>query len=81
MDEKISKHVKKLQYFKFKIMGFTKIESCNLARIKENSRYYLEDLWETWGYNALILHYGGWHKSKLKDEFEDLQETLKTQDS
>ena len=81
-EEKDIKTYKKLQYFKFKIMGFTKIESCNLAGIKESSRYYLEDLWETGGYNALIPHYGGGRKSKLKDyQFEDLQETLKTKDS
>ena len=38
-EEKDIKTYKKLQYFKFKIMGFTKIESCNLAGIKESSRY------------------------------------------
>ena len=73
---------KKLQYFKFKKMGFTNIESCRLAGIKESSRYYLDNLWEKGGYNQLIPHYGGGRKSKLKKEQqEELKEILKTKES
>ena len=39
-NEKDVKTYKKLQYFKFKKMGFTKIESCELAGVKESNRYY-----------------------------------------
>ena len=83
LDEETNiKTYKKLQYFKFKLMGCTKIEACKLAGIKESSRYYLEDLWETGGYNALIPHYGGGRKFKLNDnELEDLKKILKTQES
>ena len=35
---------KKLLYFKFNKMGFTKIESCNLAGFPESSRYYLDEI-------------------------------------
>ena len=49
---------KKLQYFKFNKMGFSKIESCKLAGFPESSRYYLDDLWAEGGYNSLIPHYG-----------------------
>ena len=76
------KTFKKLQYFKFKKMGFSKIESCNLAGLKESSRYYLEDLWEKGGYSALIPHYNGGRKSKLNDEdMENLEKILKSKDS
>ena len=42
--EKDVKVFKKLLYFKFKEMGYSKIESCNLAGFPESSRYYLDDL-------------------------------------
>ncbi len=81
-DEKDIKTYKKLQYFKFKKMGFTKIESCKLAGIKESSRYYLDDLWDKGGYNSLIPHYGGGRKSKLKNkELDELKEILNTKES
>lgn len=81
-DEKDIKTYKKLQYFKFKKMGFTKIESCKLAGIKESSRYYLEDLWDKGGYNSLIPHYGGGRKPKLKNkELKELNEILNTKES
>lgn len=81
-EEKNIKTYKKLQYFKFKQMGFSKIKSCELAGIKESSRYYLEDLWEEGGYNALVPNYGGGRKSKLKEkDLEDLKKILKTQES
>ena len=81
-NEKDIKTYKKLQYFKFKKMGFTKIESCELAGVKESSRYYLEDLWEKGGYNSLIPHYGGGRKSKLKNkELTELNEILITKES
>ena len=72
---------KKLQYFKFNKMGFSKIESCKLAGFPESSRYYLDDLWAEGGYNALIPHYGGGRKSKLsKKQQKDLEIKLKTKD-
>ena len=82
MNKKNIKTCKELQYFKFKQMGFSKIKSCELAGIKESSRYYLEDLWEEGGYNALVPNYGGGRKSKLKEkDLEDLKKILKTQES
>ena len=81
-NEKDVKTYKKLQYFKFKEMGFTKIESCELAGVKESSRYYLEDLWNKGGYNSLIPHYGGGRKSKLKNnELDELIEILNTKEN
>ena len=73
---------KKLQYFKFKEMGFSKIESCKLAGLKESSRYYLEKLWYIGGYNSLVPHYGGGRSSKLTDEqLNDLKNKLNQKDS
>ena len=75
------KTFKKLLYFKFKLLGFSKIDSCNYAGIKESSRYYLDDLWDNGGYNALIPHYGGGRKSKLSEkQIKDLKEILDTKD-
>ena len=59
---------KKLIYFKFKEMGFSKIKFCELAGFPESSRYYLEDLWAEGCYNSLIPHYGGGCKSKLTEK-------------
>ena len=73
---------KKLLYFKFKEMGFSKIKSCELAGFPESSRYYLEDLWAEGGYNSLIPHYGGGRKSKLSDkQLNNLKIKLESQDS
>lgn len=80
--EKDVKVYKKLTYFKFKRLGYSKIESCQLAGIKENSRYYLEDLWEEGGYNSLIPHYNSGGKSKLNErQQKELKEILQTKDS
>ena len=63
-------------------MGFSKIESCELSGINEDGRYYLENLWDKGGYNALIPHYGGGRKSKLKEnELKELTEILQKDDS
>ena len=73
---------KKLLYFKFNKMGYSKIESCNLVGFSESSRYYLDDLWAEGGYNALIPHYGGGRNSKLSDEqLNDLKIKLSKKDS
>ena len=73
---------KKLLYFKFKAMGYSKIKSCELAGFPESSRYYLEDLWAEGGYTSLIPHYGGGRKSKLSDkQLSDLKIKLEFQDS
>ena len=72
---------KKLPYFKFKEMGFSKIKSCELAGFLESSRYYLEDIWAEGGYNLLIPHYGGGRKSKLSDkQLNDLKIKLESRD-
>ena len=76
------KTFQKIQYFRFKKMGYTKIEACKLAGLNESSRYYLDDLWEKGGYNALIPHYNGGRKSKLSNEdMETLEKILKSKDS
>ena len=73
---------KKLSYFKFRKLGYSKIESCKLAGIKENSRYYLEDLWEEGGYNSLIPHYNAGGKSKLNEnQLKELKKILQKWDS
>ena len=73
---------KKLLYFKFKEMGFSKIKSCELAGFPESSRYYLEDIWAEGGYYSLIPHYGGGRKSKLSDkQLKDLKIKLSQKDS
>lgn len=73
---------KKLLYFKFKEMGYSKIESCKLAGFPESSRYYLDDLWAEGGYNALIPHYGGGRNSKLSNQqLKDLKIKLSQKDS
>lgn len=73
---------KKLLYFKFINMGFTKIESCNLAGFPESSRYYLDDLWEKGGYEALVPHYGGGRNSKLSDkQLDDLKIKLNSKNA
>lgn len=80
--EKDVKVFKKLLYFKFKEMGYSKIESCNLAGFPESSRYYLDDLWAEGGYNALIPNYGGGRSSKLSDQqLNDLKVKLSEKDS
>ena len=67
-DEKDVKVFKKLLYFKFKLLGFSKIDSCKYSGIKESSRYYLDDLWEKGGYNALVPDYGGGRNPKLSSK-------------
>lgn len=63
-------------------MGYSKIESCNLAGFPESSRYYLDDLWAEGGYNALIPHYGGGRNPKLSDQqLNDLKVKLSEKDS
>ena len=64
-EEKNINVYRKLEYFKFKAMGFSKNESCELAGLKESSKYYLEKLWYLGGYNALVPHYGGGRDPKL----------------
>ena len=72
---------KKLLYFKFKGMGFTKIESYKLASIKRSTAYHLEDLWNEGGYNSLLRKSGGGRKSKLnKDQINELGLILETKD-
>ena len=81
-DEKNVKVFKKLLYFKFILSGFSKKEACRYAGIKESSRYYLDDLWEKGGYNALVPHYGGGRDSKLSEkQMGELRELLSQKDS
>lgn len=75
------KTYKKLLYFKFKAMGFTKIESYKLASIKRSTAYHLEDLWNEGGYNALLRKSGGGRKTKLNEnQLSDLGLILETKD-
>jgi len=72
---------KKLLYFKFKAMDFTKIESYKLASIKRSTAYHLEDLWNEGGYNSLLPKGGGGRKAKLNEEqLNELGLILKTKD-
>ena len=80
-EEKNINVYRKLEYFKFKAMGFSKNESCELAGLKESSKYYLEKLWYLGGYNALVPHYGGGRDPKLTDEqISELSDILTTKD-
>ena len=80
-EEKNINVYRKLEYFKFKAMGFSKNESCELAGLKESSKYYLEKLWYLGGYNALVPHYGGGRDPKLTDEqISKLSDILTTKD-
>ena len=80
-EEKNINVYRKLEYFKFKAMGFSKNESCELAGLKESSKYYLEKLWYLGGYNALVPHYGGGRDPKLTDEqLSELTDILNTKD-
>ena len=73
---------KKLLYFKFKKMDYSKSESCKLAGFPESTQYYLDDLWEKGGYQALIPRYGGGRSSKLSDnQMDDLKLKLDSKDS
>ena len=81
-EEKDVKIFKKLFYFRFKAMGFSKIESYKLASIKKSTAYNLEDLWNEGGYNALLRKSGGGREPKLnKKQLDQLGDILKTEDS
>lgn len=81
-DEKNMNVFKKLLYFKFKEMEFSKSESCRLAGFPESTQYYLENLWAEGGYDALVPHYGGGRNSKLSNEqMDDLKLKLGSKDS
>jgi len=71
----------KLYYFRFKAMDFTTVESYKLAKIPKSTAYYIEDLWNEGGYNALLSKKGQGRKSKLnKSQMEELEEILDTKD-
>lgn len=72
---------KKLLYFKFKAEGYSSKESYQLAGIKKSTAYYLENLWESGGYNALIPKYSSGRKSKLnKEQMNELEKELNKKD-
>ena len=51
----VQKSIKKLSYFWFKALGFSKKkESYKLAGIKKSTAYNFEDQWEAEGYNGLL---------------------------
>jgi transposase len=78
MDVKI---LVKLYYFRFKAMGFSSVESYKLAKIPKSTAYYIEDLWNDGGYNALLHKRGQGRESKLnKLQMEELKEILGTKD-
>ena len=52
--EKDIKVYKKLFYVRFRIMGYTKIESYTLANIKKSTAYNIEDQWNENGYQGLL---------------------------
>ena len=68
---------KKLSYFKFKADGYSSKESYKLANIKKSTAYYLENKWESGGYNALLPKYNSGRKSKLnKKQMSELEKEL-----
>ncbi|MDR2624528.1 MAG: hypothetical protein LBC39_08235 [Methanobrevibacter sp.] len=72
---------KKLLYFKFKAMGYSIIESYNLASIKKSTAYYLEDLWNEGGYYSLLQKPGQGRKTKLNNsQLSELKNILDTKD-
>jgi transposase len=72
---------KKLFYFKFKAMGFTSIESYNLASIKRSTAYHLDDLWIEGGYNSLLPKYSNGREPKLNEkQMKELSHILETKD-
>jgi transposase len=80
-NEKDVKIFKKLVYFKFKAMGFTKVESYKLASIKKSTAYNIEDQWNDGGYNALLSKGGQGRKTKLnKKQINELKNILETKD-
>ena len=44
--EKNVKVYKKLSYIRFRTMGYSKLESIELANIKRSTGYHIEDIWE-----------------------------------
>ena len=72
---------KKLLYFKFQAMGFTKVESYKLASIKRSTAYHLDDLWNEGGYNSLLPKSGQGRKTKLdKSQLNELGLILENND-
>ena len=66
--EKNIKVYKKLVYVRFRIMGYSIIESYTLANVKKSTAYYIEDKWNENGYDSLKKKPGQGRKPKLSDE-------------
>lgn len=72
---------KRLSYFKFKSDGYSSKESYKLANIKKSTAYYLENKWESGGYNALLPKYNSGRKSKLnRKQMSELEKELSQKD-
>lgn len=80
-NENNTKMYKKLSYFRFKALGFTKKESYKLAGIKKSTAYNLEDQWLENGYNGLLPKGKGGRNPKLdKNQLTELKSILDTKD-
>ena len=80
-NENNTKVYKKLSYFRFKALGFTKKESYKLAGIKKSTAYNLEDQWVENGYNGLLPKGKGGRSTKLNEtQLNELKSILDTKD-
>ena len=73
---------KKLSYFRFKILGYSKLEAFELANIKKSTGYNIEDRWIEGGYYGLLdkkRKKSPGRKIKLNDkELNELSEIIKS---
>lgn len=79
--EKDVNMMSKLYFFRFKALNISTVKSYELANIPRSTAYYLVDLWNEGGYNALLPKERKGRDSKLnKSEINELREILNTKD-
>ena len=82
--EKNVKVYKKLSYIRFRTMGYSKLESFELANIKRSTGYHIEDIWEEKGYMGLLHKKnksGSGRKSKLNNkQLKELSKILSSEE-
>jgi len=71
----------KLYFFRFMARGIDTVQAYELANIPRSTAYYLVDLWEEGGYNALLPKERKGREPKLnKSEMKELREFLNKKD-